>query len=86
MRAIRVLPSSGGVASPWPTLADHSARSASVVRVVFSRKSSRTVVKRKISTARRTGRTRSAASDGLFASASACSMILRSRISSSALA
>ena len=36
--------------------------------VVFSRRSSRTVEKRKISTARRTGLTRSAAIDGLFAS------------------
>ena len=62
------LPSSGGLSSPWPAVAHHSACSAAVVLVVFSRRSSRTVEKRKISTARRTGLTRLAASEGLLAS------------------
>jgi hypothetical protein len=79
------LPSSGGLASPWPAVAHHSARSAAVVRVVFSRRSSRTVEKRKISTARRTGRTRFAAIDLLPTASSAASIMHKCKISPSAL-
>ena len=50
---------SGGVPPFWPALACQSACNVWVRRVVFSRRSSLTVRKRKISTDQRTGRTRS---------------------------
>ena len=56
-----------------------------VTRVAFSRRSSRTVLKRKVSTSRRTGRRTPRAQDGSPPALSPCSIVRRSASSSSAV-